>query len=290
MHNKNHKKPNYRNSSRDSSRNSYKKEKPPSDKHYLYGLHSVAAAMNNPDRQLLELLITPNAYNRLVDEFEKADLKSDYGLSRLTELKAKGKVTESKPKHIDYLLGQDIVHQGVMLKTAPLPEYNVNKLMKQIKADPDITRPIVILDQVTDPHNVGAILRTATAFNARALITTRRHSPTESGLLAKIASGGLETTPIIAVGNLSSAINELQDSGIICIGLDSEATHNFDSLLAEKYIATSAKAIVLGAEGKGLRQKTTETCAELVKLDMPGQIKSLNVSNAAAIALYALTQ
>ncbi len=267
-----------------------KKDKPPSDKHYLYGLHSVAAAINNPNRKLIELLATPNAYNRLVDEFKKADLKSSYGLDRLNQLKNDGKVAESKPKNIDYLLGQDIVHQGVMLKTAPLPEHNVNQLMKQVKADPDISRPIVILDQVTDPHNVGAILRTATAFNARALITTRRHSPTESGLLAKIASGGLEETPIIAVGNLSNVINELQDSGIICVGLDSEATHNFTSLLAEKYVATSPKAIVLGAEGKGLRQKTIETCNELVKLDMPGKIKSLNVSNAAAIALYALSQ
>lgn len=275
------------------NRNYQKKDRSKStsagDKHYLYGLHSVAAAINNPDRKLLELLATPNAYNRLVDEFKKADLTSDYGLERLEALKAQGKVTESKPKNIDYLLGQDIVHQGVMLKTTPLPEHNVNQLMKQIKADPDISRPIVILDQVTDPHNVGAILRTATAFNARALITTRRHSPTESGLLAKIASGGLEITPIIAVGNLSSAINELQDSGILCIGLDSEATHNFSSLLAEKYVDTSPKAIVLGAEGKGLRQKTIETCAELVKLDMPGSIKSLNVSNAAAIALFALS-
>ncbi|NRA86012.1 MAG: 23S rRNA (guanosine(2251)-2'-O)-methyltransferase RlmB [Rhizobiales bacterium] len=283
MQNKNFRKPNNRKSF-------HKKDKPPSDKHYLYGLHSVAAALNNPDRKLKELLITPNAYNRLVEEFKKADLASEFGLSRLEKLKAEGKVIESKPKQIDYLLGQDIVHQGVMLKTTPLPEHNVNQLMKQVKADPDISRPIVILDQITDPHNVGAILRTATAFNARAIITTRRHSPTESGLLAKIASGGLEETPIIAVGNLSSAINELQDSGIICIGLDSEAKHDFPALLAEKYVNTSPKAIVLGAEGKGLRQKTIETCNETVRLDMPGKIKSLNVSNAAAIALYALTQ
>jgi 23S rRNA (guanosine2251-2'-O)-methyltransferase len=141
---------------------------------------------------------------------------------------------------------------------------------------------ILVLDQVTDPHNVGAIMRSAVAFNAGALITTQRHSPTESGVMAKSASGALEMIPYIQVTNLADALEELHKLGFVSIGLDSEGSEPLEQAL------TGAKiALVLGAEGKGLRQKTRQTVNALARLEMPGAIKSLNVSNAAAIAMYA---
>ncbi len=141
---------------------------------------------------------------------------------------------------------------------------------------------MLVLDQVTDPHNVGAIIRSAVAFGAGALITTSRHSPQESGVLAKAASGALELIPHIEVRNLAEAIEELHSLGFMTIGLDSEGPQEMELTLTGDRLA-----IVLGAEGKGLRQKTRETVTALARLDMPGEIKSLNVSNAAAISLYA---
>jgi 23S rRNA (guanosine2251-2'-O)-methyltransferase len=142
-----------------------------------------------------------------------------------------------------------------------------------------------VLDQVTDPHNVGAILRSAVAFDAGALITTMRHSPTESGVLAKSASGALELIPYIQITNLADTIEELHKLGFQTIGLDSEGPQPLEGTFAGERIA-----LVLGSEGKGLRQKTRQTVEALARLDMPGAIKSLNVSNAAAIAMYAARQ
>ncbi len=141
---------------------------------------------------------------------------------------------------------------------------------------------LLVLDQVTDPHNVGAIIRSAVAFGAGAIITTSRHSPQESGVLAKAASGALELIPHIEVRNLAEAIEELHSLGFMTIGLDSEGPLEMEATLEGGRVA-----LVLGAEGKGLRQKTRETVTALARLDMPGEIKSLNVSNAAAISLYA---
>ena len=141
---------------------------------------------------------------------------------------------------------------------------------------------MLILDQVTDPHNVGAIMRSAVAFNAGALITTARHSPQESGVLAKAASGALELIPLVEVRNLSDALSEVAALGFHTIGLDSEGGAELEQSFSAKKVA-----LVLGAEGKGLRQKTRETVDTLARLDMPGVIKSLNVSNAAALSLYA---
>ena len=141
---------------------------------------------------------------------------------------------------------------------------------------------VVVLDQVTDPHNVGAIMRSAVAFGAGALITTSRHSPHESGVLAKSASGALEHIDLIEVKNLADALGELHEAGFQTIGLDSDGPAEM-----EKTFAGDKIALVLGAEGKGLRQKTRETVTTLARLDMPGAIRSLNVSNAAAVALYA---
>jgi len=141
---------------------------------------------------------------------------------------------------------------------------------------------VLVLDQVTDPHNVGAILRSAVAFGAGALITTTRHSPQESGVLAKAASGALEHIDHIEVRNLAQALDELHEAGFQTIGLDSDGP-----LVLEETFAGGKIALVLGAEGKGLRQKTRETVTALARLDMPGAIRSLNVSNAAAVSLYA---
>ena len=141
---------------------------------------------------------------------------------------------------------------------------------------------LLVLDQVTDPHNVGAIMRSAVAFNAGALITTMRHSPTESGVMAKSASGALEMIPYIQITNLADALEELHKLGFTSIGLDSDGPAPLETTLTGQKIA-----LVLGAEGKGLRQKTRSTVTTLARLDMPGAIKSLNVSNATAIAMYA---
>jgi len=239
--------------------------KPPqlgADQIYLYGLHTVRAALANKERQIIKLSVTQNAFARL----------------EIGEAAAQPFPVEMvAPQDIDKVLGPDAIHQGVMLETRPLP---VRKL-SALKDSP----LILVLDQVTDPHNVGAIMRSAVAFNAGALITTMRHSPTESGVLAKSASGALEMIPYIQITNLADALGELHKLGFTSIGLDSEGPAPIEQTFSGDKIA-----LVLGAEGKGLRQKTRETVTHLARLDMPGEIKSLNVSNAAAIALYATRQ
>ncbi|WP_439272177.1 TrmH family RNA methyltransferase [Pseudochrobactrum sp. HB0163] len=225
----------------------------------LYGLHTVKAAIENPRRQILRMMVTKNALSRL--ELDDATL------ARLAPEIA-------EPRDIDALTGSEAVHQGVMIEAAPLKPRKLHDLQQG--------KLILILDQVTDPHNVGAILRSAVAFGADALITTSRHSPMESGVLAKSASGALEMIDQIEVRNLAEAILELHELGYMTIGLDSEGPLEMEQTLKGEKIA-----LVLGAEGKGLRQKTRETVSALARLDMPGAIKSLNVSNAAAISLYA---
>ena len=163
----------------------------------------------------------------------------------------------------------------MLLEAKPLPSPELEELITN-------DGPIVVLDQITDPHNVGAVLRSCAAFSAAGLVMTARRSPSASSVLAKAASGALEHVPIAKVANLARAIGTLQAAGVICVGLDSEGEH----ILEEAVPSEGRTAIVLGAEGKGLRQKTRETCSALARLDMPGAIRSLNVSNAAALALY----
>jgi 23S rRNA (guanosine2251-2'-O)-methyltransferase len=232
------------------------------DQVHLYGLHTVRAALANKERQIVKLSVTMNALARLeIGTAEEQTFPVDM----------------VSPQDIDKVLGPDAIHQGVMLETKPLP-------MRKLSALKD-SPLILVLDQVTDPHNVGAIMRSAVAFNAGALITTMRHSPTESGVLAKSASGALELIPYIQITNLADALGELHKLGFTSIGLDSEGPAPIEGTFSGEKIA-----LVLGAEGKGLRQKTRETVSALARLDMPGEIKSLNVSNAAAIALYAARQ
>ena len=225
----------------------------------LYGLHTVRAALDNPRRKIRKMLVTRNAAERLA-------------IADLAALPFKAELVE--PKDIDRVTGSDAVHQGVLIEAEPLKP-------KRLDALGD-TSLVLVLDQVTDPHNVGAILRSAVAFGAGALITTARHSPQESGVLAKAASGALEHIDQIEVKNLADALGQLHEAGFETIGLDSDGPAEL-----EKTFAGGKIALVLGAEGKGLRQKTRETVTTLARLDMPGAIRSLNVSNAAAVSLYA---
>jgi len=226
----------------------------------LYGLHTVRAALDNPGRRIRSMLVTRNALERLE-------------ISDIATLPFKAELVE--PRDIDKLTGSDAVHQGVLIEAEPLKPKRLDAL-----GDSNL---VLVLDQVTDPHNVGAILRSAAAFGAGALITTARHSPQESGVLAKSASGALEHIDHIEVKNLAEALDELHEAGFQTIGLDSEGPAEL-----EKTFSGDRIALVLGAEGKGLRQKTRETVTALARLNMPGAIRSLNVSNAAAVALYAV--
>ncbi|MBP0617604.1 TrmH family RNA methyltransferase [Jiella mangrovi] len=231
---------------------------PPPGRIWLYGLHSVSEALNNPRRRLHRLLATRNALARIgIDE---AALPCPFEIV--------------EPRAIDAELGSEAVHQGLALETEPLAAKKLGDLSG--------ASLVLVLDQVTDPHNVGAILRSATAFAADAVVTTSRHSPQESGVLAKAASGALEHVTQIEVRNLAEALTELSGQGFLTVGLDSEGPESFEASLAGEKLA-----IVLGAEGKGLRLKTRATVTTLARLEMPGAIHSLNVSNAAAIALYA---
>lgn len=232
---------------------------PPPDHVHLYGLHTVRAALENPERIIERMMITRNAQLRL----------------DIDDLEARGFPVEIvAPAVIDRVLGEDAIHQGVLAEARTLPMRKLSDLQE---------KPLIlVLDQVTDPHNVGAILRSAVAFGCGAVITTIRHSPHESGVLAKSASGALELIPYIQITNLAEALGELHGLGFHTIGLDSEGPAPLESELSGGRIA-----LVLGSEGKGLRQKTRDTVKRLARLDMPGEIKSLNVSNATAISLYA---
>ncbi len=230
----------------------------PDDTLYLYGLHTVRHAFDNPRRVRRILHVTRNALARL-------DLAPD--------LLGDVEIVETSPRELDKLVGRDAVHQGAVLEVEPLEP----RPMDEISQSP----LLLVLDQVTDPHNVGAIMRSAVAFGAGALITTARHSPVETGVLAKSASGALDMIDHVMVRNLAEAIEELAALGYQTVGLDSEGPDILENSLTGGKIA-----LVLGAEGKGLRQKTRETCATLARIDLPGAIRSLNVSNAAALSLY----
>jgi 23S rRNA (guanosine2251-2'-O)-methyltransferase len=223
----------------------------------LYGWHTVTAALANPARHIRRLLATENAVRRLADEHIK--------LPKSLEV--------VRPDAIAARLTPDAVHQGLLAEADPLPSPDVEDL--------PAAGIVLVLDQITDPHNVGAILRTAAAFAAAAIVTTARHSPEATGVLAKSASGALELVPIVTVQNLARGIAALKESGFLVVGLDSEAADELAGLPLQAPLA-----LVLGAEGKGLRAGTRAACDRLARLDLPGAIKSLNVSNAAALALY----
>ncbi|MBL8908051.1 MAG: 23S rRNA (guanosine(2251)-2'-O)-methyltransferase RlmB, partial [Rhizobiales bacterium] len=186
-------------------------------------------------------------------------------------------VEEANPRALDRLTGTDAVHQGVVLKAKPLNQPRLDQIPRK--------GIVVMLDQVTDPHNVGAIMRSCAAFAVTALVATARHSPEASGVLLKAASGAYEHVPFVKITNLARGMEELRSYGFRLVGLDSEA----ETRLAE-VDKTPPLVLVLGAEGKGLRQLTRQTCDIVARLDLPGSIQSLNVSNAAAIALAELNR
>ncbi|MBS7541562.1 TrmH family RNA methyltransferase [Ancylobacter oerskovii] len=229
----------------------------PDDVAILYGWHSVTEALRNPRRRIRRLLATENAMRRLTEE--QIPLKHDPQIVR--------------PGEIDRLLEADAVHQGLFAEADPLPSPSLAKA-----AECDL---LLVLDQITDPHNVGAIVRSAAALKVGAIVTTARHSPAATGVLAKSASGGLEHVPFCFVPNLARALDELKDRGVLVVGLDSEGAAD----LADTPLRAPL-ALVLGAEGKGLRQLTRQTCDVLARIDLPGAIVSLNVSNAAVLALH----
>jgi 23S rRNA (guanosine2251-2'-O)-methyltransferase len=227
----------------------------------IYGIHAVEAALRNPRRVILRLMATQNAEHRL------AEAIAHRGLA----------VEPVQIRELDRRLGPDTVHQGVLAEAEPLSDPTLAALAESSEQ----AGPLVVLDQVTDPHNVGAILRSAAVFGGSGLIMTRRHSPPLGGALAKSASGGLEAVPVALVGNLAQTLAELRKLHVQCIGLDGEA-----GAVLEDEPLTGPLAIVLGAEGKGLRQLTRESCDRLCRIRASGPLASLNVSNAAAVALH----
>ncbi len=227
----------------------------------LFGVHAVEAAFRNPARIIKRLVATENAERRLVDAIGPLTLTAEH----------------TSPRDLDRLLGADTVHQGIMIEVEELPEPEFVELAENANG-----RPLLVLDHVTDPHNVGAILRSAAVFGAAGLVMTRRHSPPLNGVLAKSASGALELVPIALVQNLSRALAELKDAGFTLLGLDGTA----DACIEDADWNSRPIALVMGAEGKGLRELTQKSCDRLVRITTDGPIASLNVSNAAAVALH----
>lgn len=227
----------------------------------IYGFHSVEAALKAPRRELIRLYATEAAAERL----------SPAIAARGVEMRI------ATGEEIAGCLPRDAVHQGVLLEARPLAPIGLSDLPE--------TGLVLVLDQITDPHNVGAILRTAAAFAVDALVTTERHSPDFSGALAKSASGGLEHVPIAVETNLARALTEMGEMGYLRVGLDSEGAASLADATLSRPLA-----LVLGAEGKGLRRLTRERCDVMARLDLPGAIKSLNVSNACAVALALVSE
>jgi 23S rRNA (guanosine2251-2'-O)-methyltransferase len=240
---------------------------------WLYGYHAVRAALANPRRRFLRLVLSPEVRQRHGTEFGALNPSAAAQLQ-----------TAERTEWAE-ILGPDAVHQGLAALVAPLQQPDLSEVLSPIAGIESGPRPmILVLDQVTDPHNVGAILRSAAAFGARAVVSPTRHSASETGTLAKAASGALEVTPLVEVSNLARALQQMKDAGFWILGLAGEA----ERTLAETDPGGPV-GIVLGAEGPGLRRLTRESCDLLARLPTRPPIGSLNVSNAAAVALYALT-
>jgi len=251
------------------------------DRLFLYGVHTVKSALANPKRKKLRLFATTSGLDRIADALPNGI----GGTDRTGELE----IREAQSSDLQNLVGTESVHQGVVLECAPLDPLDASELFPLAQHD-----LLLVLDQVTDPHNVGAILRSAVALQAGAIITTARHAASETAVLAKSASGAVDLIDQMPVRNLSKTLLDLADLGFAVVGLDSEGPTDLAQTLTAPLWQQDRRfkdkprklAIVLGAEGKGLRQQTREACTTLARLDMPGPIRSLNVSNAAVLALY----
>ncbi len=231
---------------------------------WLFGLHAVRDALMNPRREKLRLIVTRNAADKLAEAIAAAGIEPELADAR----------------RFTAPIDPGSVHQGAALEVRPLDWGRVADV-----AIGAASPRLVLLDRVTDPHNVGAILRSAEVFGASAVIGTRHHSAPETGALAKTASGALERQPYLRVRNLADTIAELQDMGYLVLGLDGEASQTIEEAVDGR--RDGPVALVLGAEGPGLRAKTREVVDALVRIDAAGGFGSLNVSNAAAVALYA---
>ena len=232
---------------------------------WLFGLHAVRDALLNPNRVKLRLVLTKNAADKLGDALASGGVAPEI----------------VDPRQFQVPIDEGSVHQGAALEVKPL-QWGA---LEQVCIEGNGAPLVVLLDRVTDPHNVGAVLRSAEVFGARAVIAPQRHSAPETGALAKTASGALERQPYLRVTNLSDAMETLKAMGYVLIGLDGEAAQTLPEALA--IAGSRAIGLVLGAEGPGLREKTRETCDMLVSIPAAGAFGSLNVSNAAAVALYA---
>ncbi len=225
----------------------------------LYGVHACFAALENETRQFFRIFVTQKYHADVV--------KKDYGCP----------VDIVTGEQLAKLIGEDSVHQGIAIDARPLPE----KSLEDIIENSAESSSLLVLDQVTDPHNIGAILRSCAVFGIDALVLTERHSPKVTGVLAKIASGALEKVPLIYIGNMVQALNQMKKCGYWISGLAEEGDQ-----FAHQMKFDGKTALVMGAEGSGLRRMTRETCDILVKLPTSDTFSTLNVSNAAAIILY----
>jgi 23S rRNA (guanosine2251-2'-O)-methyltransferase len=232
---------------------------------WLFGLHAVRDALMNPAREKLRLVLTKNAADKLGEAIAASGMTPEI----------------VDPRKFDVPIDPESVHQGAALEAKPLNWGSLEEVCVSGRGLP----LVVLLDRVTDPHNVGAVLRSAEVFGARAVIAPQRHSAPETGALAKTASGALERQPYLRVVNLSDAMEALRAMGYTLLGLAGEAEITLSEGLAKA--GTRPVALVMGAEGPGMREKTQTTCDHLVRIPATGDFGSLNVSNAAAVALYA---
>lgn len=232
---------------------------------WLFGLHAVRDALQNPAREKLRLVVTKNAADKLAEAIAEGGIEPE--------------LTDARKFSVPIDAGS--VHQGAALEVKPLNWGSLRDVCRPGQGAPRL----VLLDRVTDPHNVGAVLRSAEVFGARAVLAPLRHSAPETGALAKTASGALERQPYVRVKNLGDAMIELRDMGYTLLGLAGEATVSLEE--ATRDLGDRPLALVLGAEGPGLRERTRDLCDQLVKIPFARDFGSLNVSNAAAVALYA---
>jgi len=235
---------------------------------WLFGLHAVRDALMNPAREKLRLVLTKNALDKLEEAVSFAAISPEI----------------SDPRSFSVPIDEGSVHQGAALEVRALNWGRLDDVAISGAGDP----LVVLLDRVTDPHNVGAVLRSPEVFGARAVIAPRHHSAPETGALAKTASGALERQPYLRVPNLGDAMDELKAMGYVLIGLDGDAALTLDAAL--DVVGNRALGLVMGAEGPGLRDRTRDTCDLLARIPFAGAFGSLNVSNAAAVSLYAASQ
>jgi 23S rRNA (guanosine2251-2'-O)-methyltransferase len=244
------------------ARRGHRPSQAPGGRPRFWGRHAVTAALANPDRVVRKMWATREALAGL-------------------DIPPVIPVTYAEVTDLARLVPGDAPHQGIVVEVDPLDDIWLGDLLQQGEGD---KRPLLVLDQVTDPHNVGAILRSAAAFDALGIVTQDRHSPPESGTIARSASGALELVPWVRVLNLARALEEIAEAGFWRIGLAGETDQTLAQTMGEARIA-----LVLGAEGEGLRHNVAEHCDQLARLPISPKMESLNVSNAAAIALYAVT-